>query len=421
MNLGRKKYLLYPLLAFVLFISFALLINQTFGKGERSSSLKAENAVEEIPKEPEIVKLLSNDFSLQYSLFKKAEVENGRYVYTYGRYKLFFTVDPAFQRAVEKDFKTYKVKYGAYVAVEPKTGKVLAVVSSLSYPDLAAKRSYPTASTFKIITAAAALDSGLATPKTRLLCGGTGDSCSPKVWLTSPFKMEREFATSFATSANPFFGNLGRLLGKELLLNYAYRFGFNNHAFNFPWGIVREPLDGYEIALLAAGLGDSTTSPLHMAFISQTIANGGVMMKPLLVDRVLDLKTGKVYSFNPEPFRRVVSPKTAAEIMKMMELTVKVGTVSRRRLFRELLRKYPSVVIGGKSGTLTENSYPEGRCEWFTGFLKYKDREIAFSSVAVNNWLYYISGYEISAVAGKSFVKLLKKSSGGVKCASSAK
>ena len=413
-----RKVFLYPLLALLFFVGVAFLINQTFGN--ESSSEKLEEKISTEPAQPQIVKLLSSDFAFQYSLFKKATVEEGRFVYSDGRYRVYFTVDPDFQKAVEKEFKRFKVKYGAYAAVEPKTGKILAVVSSLSHPDMALKRSYPTASTFKIITAAAALELGLATPETKLNCGGLGDSCSPSVWLNSNYRVERVFKNSFATSANPFFGNLGRLIGKENLLKFARLFGFNSNLYNFPWGVFREPLDDYELALMAAGLGDTTTSPLHQALIAQTIVNGGVMMKPLLVERVVDLKTGKTYSFNPEPLRRVVSPKTASQIEKMMELTVKLGTASDKRYFRRLKRLYPEVVIGGKTGTLTEKSYPEGRCEWFTGFLKYGDREIAFSSVAVNQWLYYVTGYEIGALAGEAFVKLTKKE-GGEKCASSAK
>jgi cell division protein FtsI/penicillin-binding protein 2 len=159
-------------------------------------------------KEPLFLKELLSDFTLQYRLFKKAKVKEDRYVYNNGRYTVYFTVNPEFQKKIEDEFKRFKVKYGAFVAEDPKTGKVVAVVSSLKYPDLAIKRSFPTASTFKIVTAAAALDTGLATPKTTLTCGGLGDSCSPSVWLNSRLQIKREFAQSFATSANPFFGNL---------------------------------------------------------------------------------------------------------------------------------------------------------------------------------------------------------------------
>ncbi len=417
------KLLLFPLLAFFLFVGTTLLINQTFGNDD---SLKEESLTSAVEKskeeeEPRIVTSLKNDFLFQYSLFRKATLSGNSFTYCDGRYKVFFTVDPKFQEAVEKEFKRFKVKYGAYVAIDPKTGRVLAAVSSLDHPDLTVKRSYPAASTFKIVTAAAALELGIAKPDTALTCGGLGDSCSPSVWLNSRFQGKKEFSRSFATSANPFFGNLGRLLGKENLLKYARLFGFNDNSYNFPWGVLREPLDDYEVALMAAGLGDTTVSPFHEALISQTVVNGGVMMKPFLVEKVVDLKTDKVYTFEPQPLRRVISPKTASQIEKMMELTVKIGTVSDKKYFRRLRRRFPDLVIGGKSGTLTEKSFPEGRCEWFTGFFTYRGRSVAFSSVAVNNRLYYISGYEIGAVAAQTFAKLVKNQEGGVKCASSVR
>lgn len=420
----NRRLVIYPLVAVLLFIGGALLINQTFGNEdltEKNNTVSTETGHLNKEVEPDIVKLLRSDFAFQYSLFKKAHPENGRFVYSDGRFRIYFTVLPDFQRAVEEQFKRFKVRYGAYVAIDPRTGRVLAAVSSLSHPDLTLKRSFPAASTFKIVTAAAALELGIAKPDTTLICGGTGDSCSPSVWLNSRFKVERKFSQSFATSANPFFGNLGRLIGKENLLKYARLFGFNDNSYDFPWGIFRPPLDDYELALMAAGLGDTTASPFHEALISQTIVNGGLMMKPFLVDRVVDEKSGKVYVFSPEPLRRVISEKTAREIEKMMELTVKAGTVSGRKYFRLLRRRFPRLVIGGKSGTLTERSYPEGRCEWFTGFFSYRGRTVAFSSVAVNNWLYYISGYEIGAVAAETFAKLSEKREGGVRCASSVK
>ena len=416
----KIKLTLLPVASLLIFWTLTSFVN--FVSQEPVQKEKRLNTTErEIEKTPQIVRELKGDFKLQFSLFKRAELKGDKYVYTLGNYKIVFTVDPKLQEAVEKDLKRFKVKYGAFVAVEPKSGRVVVAVSTLSYPNLLFKRSFPTASTFKIVTAAAALDTGIANPKTEMVCGGVGDSRSPSVWLNSPYRVKREFDQSFATSANPFFGNLGRLVGKKTLLEYAYRFGFNRRDYNFPWGIVREPLDDYELALTAAGLGDTTASPFHEALIAQAVVNGGVMLKPYLVEKVVDLKTGREYLFRPTPIGKVMKEETAEEIKRMMVLTVKVGTVSTRRYFRKL-RRYPGLIVGGKTGTLTERSYPEGRCEWFTGFFSYRGKTLAISSVAVNNWLYYLSGYEISAVAAADFVKLQERyAEGGKRCASSVR
>ncbi|TCK06679.1 penicillin-binding transpeptidase domain-containing protein [Phorcysia thermohydrogeniphila] len=377
---------------------------QTINKSQlsRSRPQKKENPQEEF------VKKLLSDFSLQFSLFKQSTLENNRYVYKDRNITVIFTVDPLFQKAVEKEFKRFRVKYGAYVAIDADTGKVLAAVSSTDYPDLTFKRTFPAASTFKIVTAAAALETGLATPNTEMVCGGTGDSCSPSVWLNSRYKVKRRFAESFATSANPFFGNLGRLLGKETLLEFARKFGFNRKDYGFPWGILREPLDDYDIALTAAGLGETRTSPFHQALIASVIENEGIMVKPTLIEKVLTTDGRPLYTFRKELFGRVVSVGTARAIREMMLLTVKQGTVSDKRHFRRLRRFYPRIVIGGKTGTLSELTYPEGRCEWFTGFMEYNGRHIAFSSLAVNNHYFYITGYEIAAVASADFAKLYR-------------
>ncbi len=409
----KKPLFLLPLLF------LGLLIGITFGREEANRKEKA--LFKENNRTNPFIERIKNDFRFQYRLFKKAVRNGDKFTLREGRYLVTFTVRPDFQNAVKKIFKKFKVKYGAYVAIDPETGKVMAAVSSTDVPDLTLKNSYPTASTFKIITAAAALDKSLADSKTVLQCGGLGDSCSPYVWLNSSYRRERVFDRSFATSANPFFGNLGRLLGKAVLLEYAKRFGFNSRIYNFPWGILREPLDDYELAATAAGLGDVTTSPFHQAVIAQTIESGGIMMKPFIVESVFDLKQGKeIFRFEPKILRKVISKDTADKLKKMMLLTPKVGTVSDKRYFKRLSYKFPELKIGGKTGTLSEISFPEGRCEWFTGFLELNGKKLAFSSVAVNGWTYYISGYEISAVAAEEFVKLERKK-GGERCASSAR
>jgi cell division protein FtsI/penicillin-binding protein 2 len=396
----KKSLTLLLFISLLTFVGGILLKNSISYSQSTSKPQKGESPQKKFLKE------LLSDFSLQFSLFKHSTLEGNRYVYRDNNVVVIFTVDPYFQKAIKKEFKRFHVKYGAYVAIDANTGKVLAAVSSIDYPDLTLKNTFPAASTFKIITTAAALETGLATPNTELVCGGTGDSCSPSVWLNSHYRVKRKFAESFATSANPFFGNLGRLLGEEPLLEFARKFGFNRKDYGFPWGILRKPLDEYDLALTAAGLGETRTSPFHQALIASVVENEGIMVKPTLIDKVLDTKGKVLYTFRKEVFGRVVSAGTARAIKEMMLLTVKQGTVSDKRYFRRLQRLYPEVTIGGKTGTLSELTYPEGRCEWFTGFIEYNRKRIAFSSLAVNNHYFYITGYEIAAVASIDFVKL---------------
>jgi len=358
----------------------------------------------EIPFEEQVI----NDFSLQYKLFKKAKLEGEKYVYRTGNYKIVFTVNPELQESARRIFKAYKLKYGAYVAIEPSTGKVLCALSSIDYPDLTVKTTFPTASTFKVVTAAAAIEYGLANPDSKMVCGGYGDSCSPTVWLNSKYKVVRNMRTSFATSANPYFGNLGRIMGKQLLLQMAEKFGFNRKDYGFPWGRVETPVDDYQLALTSAGLENSMTSPFHEALISAAVLNGGVMPKPTFVERIE--KGGKVvYVFKPSFFGRVISEPTADVIKDMMEGTVKFGTASQKRYFRIFKRRFRNLESGGKTGTLSELTYPEGRCEWFVGFFRSDDLSLAVASLAVNERKYYVTGYDISPLVLMEFLKGRKR------------
>ncbi len=342
------------------------------------------------------------NFTKQMELFRQAELKNGAYVYERGNLKVIFTVNPRYQQMMEDAFKEYRVKYGAFVAIDPKTGKVLCAVSSIPYPDMTMKNTFLTASTFKIVTAAAALENGIS-PTQKFLTGGKGDSCFPGVWFSSPYKVYRDMVSAFANSANPYFGIVGRILGQKKLLSYAKRFGYNRKDLGFPWGTIDKPVDEYDLAAMAAGLGDTRSSPMHQALIAATIVNNGVMMKPTLVSKIF--YNGKlVYSFKPHVLRRVIRLSTAEEIRKLMLLTVKSGTASSRRMFR-LLKRFPYVQMGGKTGTLTEYSFPSGRVEWFVGFGKFEDKNIAVSSLAVNGAKFWITGYEISALF---FYKLAK-------------
>ena len=394
-----------------LFIVAYLFGYHRFSDSSANISYVDRNFKLEVPFEQKLL----NDFSLQYRLFKKAKLESGRFVYSFGDYRVFFTVDPLLQSAAEEVFRTYRLKYGAFVAIDPETGRVLCALSSLDFPDLTVKRSFPAASTFKIVTAAAALESGIADTKSRMVCGGVSDSCSPTVWLKSRYMVVRDMKSSFANSANPYFGNLGRIMGKSLLLSFARRFGFNREDMGFPWGKVYTPVDDYQLALTAAGLQNSRVSPFHEALISATILNGGVMPKPTLIERI-ERKGKVVYSFSPSSLGKVVSSSTAKKLNEMMFGTCRSGTASQKKFFRLFRRRFRDFKVGGKTGTLSELTYPEGRCEWFVGYFEGKGLKLAVASLAVNGSRYYITGYDISPLVVMKFIKGRK-----AECVSSAR
>jgi len=74
--------------------------------------------------ENKFIKELESDFKLQYDLFKKSKIINGKYVYNNGVYEITFTIDPKFQEKIEDEFRKFKLKYAAFVAIEPETGRL---------------------------------------------------------------------------------------------------------------------------------------------------------------------------------------------------------------------------------------------------------------------------------------------------------
>ena len=186
-------------------------------------------------------------------------------------------------------------------------------------------------------------------------------------------------------------------------MEFARRFGFNRKGYGFPWGKVEEPAGDYHIALLSAGLKGAHTSPLHQAFVASIVENGGVAILPNLIARIETTEGRLIYSGEPIVLGRAISRKTADALKEMMVMTVTSGTASDRRYFRLLRRKHRDLKIGGKTGTLSQWLYPEGRCEWFVGFLEHRGRKLAFASIAVNGSRYVISGYELGAVIAMRF------------------
>ncbi len=390
----------------VLIILSAFVFDSSARIGEAQSANYSLSVIEEKEKMPYmyLVNKIEKDFLFQFFLFKKANVKNGKYIYTDANgTEVVFTVNPEVQKQIEREFKRYRLEYGAFVAIEPSTGKVVTAVSSVDYPDLTIKNTFVAASTFKIITAAAALENSI-NPNKNLVTRGHDDSCSPTVWFNSKYIIYRNMFHSFAYSSNPYFGVVGKLLGEKKLLDFASIFGFNRNDYNFPWGTVRKPLDDFDLALTAAGLGETRVSPFHEALISATIENGGVMILPFLVEEVR-YKGNTVYEHkSPVVLRKTINKKTADTIKRMMLGTVRFGTASGKKFFKKIRRR-SSLKMGGKTGTLSQLNFPEGRCEWFTGFVEDGDKKIAIASVAVNDARYYITGYDLSALAVLTMLK----------------
>jgi peptidoglycan glycosyltransferase len=294
---------------------------------------------------------------------------------------------------------------GAVVAVEPSTGRILAMVSLPSYDpnklathDLDAEVAnynrlrddpsqpllnrgiqtrLPPGSTFKIVTAAAALENGLADDAESQVPGGAtyqlpqstavidngGRACgTDTISLTQ----------ALAQSCNTTFLQLADELGQEQMLEQAERFGFNSTYLDDLNGQVEsvypDDMDRPQTALSGIGQFDVAATPLQMAMVVSGIANGGTVMKPYLVDEVLSPDLDVLDKPSPSRLSEAVSGTTANELTKALVATVTSGTAAPAAI--------PGVQVAGKTGT-AENCDGCKPYAWFVSFAPADDPEIA--------------------------------------------
>jgi peptidoglycan glycosyltransferase len=297
-------------------------------------------------------------------------------------------------------------KTGAVVAIEPKTGKILAMASRPSYDpnqlashdaekvgtawknlnadkdkplsNRAAQELYPPGSTFKLVTAAAALSSGKYTPESKVnspaelplpqttvpLVNEDGKNCGGSNSAT--------LTVALRYSCNTAFGTVGMALGPDALRDQAAKFGFGARPLSelpsvatsqFP-GDPNEP----QTAQSAIGQFDVRATPLQMAMVAAGIANKGEVMKPYLVQNVKtpDLKT--VSETKPESLHQAVTPQVASQLTGMMVDVVNNGTGKPGRI--------NGVQVAGKTGT-AQTSKDRPPFAWFTAFAPADDPKIA--------------------------------------------
>ena len=228
-------------------------------------------------------------------------------------------LDPAAQRVALNDLQA--AGSGAVVAIEPRTGRVRAMASSPPYDpnrvpydlaklntnpdtplvDRATQGQYPPGSTFKVVTAAAGLNSGTITPETTINAPGSIEVQGQPLQNDynqsfGPISLD----TALTYSVNTWFGQLGQRIGESTLFNYMDRFGFNaTPAIDLPEdqvyksGVFEEekllgPGDPVDLARIAIGQERLRVTPLQMAEVAAAVANGGRLMKPQIWSRVVE-------------------------------------------------------------------------------------------------------------------------------------
>ncbi len=323
------------------------------------------------------------------------------------------TINAAVQKAATSALGS---KVGAVVALDPKTGAILAMVTSPTYDpntlaghDLkrvqgtwtglnkdsgqplinrATSQLYPPGSVFKLVVSAAALSSGKYTPETSV--PGPAALRLPQTTTTLP----NDFSGScgpggrttlihaLAISCNTAFGSIGLTLGQDALAAQARKFGFGQKlsipmptvASRFPTG-----LNPPQTAQSAIGQYDVQSTPLQMAMVSAGIANGGKVMAPYLVKDVRDDDLDVISSTDPKLFSTAVTSQVAGQLKTMMLSVVNDGTGTRARI--------PGVQVAGKTGT-AEHGNGQPAHAWFTAFAPADDPKIAVAVLVENGGKY---------------------------------
>ncbi|MEM8606458.1 MAG: penicillin-binding transpeptidase domain-containing protein [Myxococcota bacterium] len=324
------------------------------------------------------------------------------------------TVDPDLQTHIESLFTKYDVPAGGLVAIEPKTGRVLAYVGYEAgkgvNADVVTDPAPPAASVFKIITASALIDAGVKS-STSVCYGGGMRGLGPADLVDSP-QRDRWCATladALGYSINAIFAKLAdRHLNEDSMARYVAAFGFGQRLpFDLP--ATPSPADvpesRLERARMAAGFWHSQLSPLHGALLASTIANDGGMPYAALVDRIEAPSGQTLYQHSPRTFRQVLPRQTARQAGEMMTRTVTHGTAKKAFWDPKGRPFLPGIGVAGKTGTLSRSN-PYRRYTWWVGYAPVDDPKIAVASLVVNEPKWRIKA---SYVAREALRKYLVK------------
>ncbi|MBD9701635.1 peptidoglycan D,D-transpeptidase FtsI family protein [Streptomyces caniscabiei] len=308
------------------------------------------------------------------------------------------TLNAAAQKAA---FKGLGNKKGAVAALDPKTGAILALASTPSYdpstfagistkdsktfsklekdPDKpmlnrALRETYPPGSTFKVVTAAAALENGIVsgiddktkTPDPYQLPGTTTD-------LTNEHGVCKNASLRYAlmVSCNTVFANMSHNVGNDKMIEQAEKFGFNEAEMDVP---VRAAESVYpedndpQNAMGGIGQASNRATPLQMAMVASAVANDGELMTPYMVDQLRASNLDIIETHEPEPLSQAVSGETAQKLQDMMETVVNdpQGTGGKAKI--------NGVTVGGKTGTAQHGlNNSEKPYAWFIAYAQLSD------------------------------------------------
>jgi cell division protein FtsI/penicillin-binding protein 2 len=307
------------------------------------------------------------------------------------------TLDPDLQRTALQLMGARHLPEAAVVLIDVATGRLLAYASHVEHGaprDLCAEATAPSASVFKIVTAAALVEHAHLGPDTRQCYSGGEQRITAADLIEDPQRDRwcTTLAGAMGRSINTAFARLARAhLTPPQLEAMARRFGYGQVP---PFDVavqpssLRMPAEPLEFARTAAGFWNSTLSPLQAAQMSAIVARGGESVRATLVERVVSPAGNVVaYATDPPPAHRVIARETAEQLSAMMEHTVSEGTCWRAFHDARGAAFLPGIPVAGKTGTLTD-AEAHRYYTWFTGFAPSRpqpnERQVAVAVLVVN-------------------------------------
>jgi penicillin-binding protein A len=314
------------------------------------------------------------------------------------------SLDPGAQRVAQQQLGGRK---GAVVALDPRTGaiKVMASVPGYDPNDVRRTRTfqalnrddnaplfnrttqagYPPGSTFKVVTAIAAIDSGRYTPESRI-SGRNGKEISGVPLNNDGGESFGDITLTDALthSVNTVFGEVGEKVGKLTMKKYMDRLGFNEPVeVDLPLDEraasgerrnrrILDPTSRFvDVGRMAIGQDKLTVTPLQMAMVASAVANGGKLMKPHIADRIVDRDGRTVNRIEPQEMSQVMSSDTASKVGAMMAQVVKEGTGTAAAL--------EGIDVAGKTGTAEVDRECGPNQLWFIAFAPVQDPRVAIA------------------------------------------
>ncbi len=338
---------------------------------------------------------------------------------------VYTTLDPKAQQVAVQQLGS---QAGSVVALNPRTGAVKVMYANPSYNNnkvdqpgvstfnRSTQASYPPGSTFKIVTATAAIDSGKFTPNSVV------NGNSPKLISGVPLSNDGnrswgdiDLTTALTYSVNTVWAQVAQDVDRATMTKYMQRFGFySKPPLDYPPGELNasrpyspkgQPYPpaspSEDIGRIGIGQGGLLVTPLQMAMVASAVANGGKLMAPRLTARVVDQTGRTVETIKPSLYNQVMKPSTAGQITQMMTKVVEEGTGTPAQL--------GGTSVAGKTGTASIGATGSNLTEpWFIGFAPVNDPKVAVA-VTIDQTQGGFGGTVAAPIAAKVIQTLLSE------------